>query len=206
MQELRPRRSQSARSAETRGRLLDATIECLIERGVAGTSTPEVCRRAGVSRGAQLHHFPTKASLMAAAVERLLARRHDEFRARLAEEGASLRDVDALLAALWEIYSGPTLHAWMEVVVASRTDPDLRNAMVVLNEQFVADAEQTFVEIFGAQNTPAVKPAARLIMALFDGLALNQILEDDHLLATSVLAVFRTLISGWLNPAGGGNA
>ncbi len=51
---------QEERSAETRRRLLDATVACLFERGYAGTTTTELARRAGVSRGAQMHHFPKK--------------------------------------------------------------------------------------------------------------------------------------------------
>ena len=62
------RRTQAERTAETTAKLLDATADCLVERGYAGTSTVEVCRRAGVSRGALVHHFPSKDDLVAAAV------------------------------------------------------------------------------------------------------------------------------------------
>src|SRR6185369_6387055 len=75
----RERRTQAERSATTRARLLDATIACLHDLGYAGTSTPEIARRAGLSRGAQLHHFPTKAELVTSAVEHLFLRRRDEF-------------------------------------------------------------------------------------------------------------------------------
>ena len=57
-------RTNAERSAATRVRLLDATIDCLIELGWSGTSTTEVVRRAGVSRGAQVHHYPTKEDLV----------------------------------------------------------------------------------------------------------------------------------------------
>ena len=62
---------QEERTRAMRARLLEATIECLVERGWAGTSTTVVSQRAGVSRGAQLHHFPTKNALVLAAVEHL---------------------------------------------------------------------------------------------------------------------------------------
>src|SRR5437016_14683731 len=83
------RRSNAERSAATQARLLDATIECLIERGWAGTSTTEIVRRAGVSRGAQVHHFPAKEDLVLAAVEHLLQRRIREFQATFADLPAS---------------------------------------------------------------------------------------------------------------------
>src|SRR3989337_1785880 len=72
---------QEERSRAMRQRLLEATIECLGERGWAGTSTTLVSRRAGVSRGAQLHHFPTKADLVVAAVEHLTEVRGAELAA-----------------------------------------------------------------------------------------------------------------------------
>ena len=70
----RRRRTQEERSAETRTRLLDAAIECLLKLGYAGTTTTEIATRAKVSRGAQLHHYPTKQELLTAAVEHLFER------------------------------------------------------------------------------------------------------------------------------------
>ncbi|MFI2533416.1 TetR/AcrR family transcriptional regulator, partial [Rhodococcus erythropolis] len=68
-------RTQAERTAAMRGRLLDAAVESLVELGYARTSTQEIARRAGVSRGTQLHHFPTKESLVVAAVEYLVDKR-----------------------------------------------------------------------------------------------------------------------------------
>src|SRR5579872_479866 len=73
------------RAVDTRAALLDAAIDCLVERGYAATTTIETARRARVSRGAQLHHFPTKAELMTAAVDRLLERRVADFRKAFAD-------------------------------------------------------------------------------------------------------------------------
>ena len=64
-----------------RARLLDATVDCLVAGGYAKLSTNDVVRRAGVSRGALAHHFPTKSELVAAAGTRLIERRAAEFRA-----------------------------------------------------------------------------------------------------------------------------
>src|SRR5271154_6998069 len=76
----RIRRTQQERSAAMRLRLLDAAVDCLYELGYSGTTTIEVAARAGVSRGAQLHHFPTKKRLVTVAVRPLLAKRLEEFR------------------------------------------------------------------------------------------------------------------------------
>src|SRR6202000_1318791 len=63
------RQRQADRSKQTRRKLMEATVECLVERGWTGTTTVLVAERAGVSRGAQLHHFPTQWELVAAAAE-----------------------------------------------------------------------------------------------------------------------------------------
>src|SRR3954464_15263723 len=69
------RRSQAERSAATREALLDATLACLVEDGYARTTTARVAERAGVSRGAHLHHFQTRDALLAAAADHLTAKR-----------------------------------------------------------------------------------------------------------------------------------
>src|SRR5215212_4750967 len=84
-------RTQQQRRAETRRALLDAAIESLIEVGFARTTTLEVQRRADVSRGALLHHFPSKAELLVAVVDHLAEMRAKElkgFAAQLPPERA----------------------------------------------------------------------------------------------------------------------
>lgn len=66
-------RTQEERSAATRAALLDATVACLVDYGYASLTTTRVVERAGVSRGAQVHHFPTKAQLVTEAVRHLAA-------------------------------------------------------------------------------------------------------------------------------------
>lgn len=122
------RRTQAERSAATREALLDATIDCLVDHGYAGATTPTICRRAGVSRGAQVHHFPTKADLVAQALEHLTRRRSDELRGQLLELGPE-RDLRSALLALWSAFDGPLFIAATELWVAARTDPDLGSTL-----------------------------------------------------------------------------
>ena len=79
-----PARRQEERSRSTRQRVLEAAVECLVELGWSGTTTTVVAERAGVSRGAQLHHYRTKSALVVAAVEHLAERRAAELRAEAA--------------------------------------------------------------------------------------------------------------------------
>jgi AcrR family transcriptional regulator len=195
----RVRRTQAERSASTQERLLDATVGSIVDLGLKQTSTTEVCRRAGVSRGAQLHHFPTKAGLVAAAVEHLVARRHDEFRAAYARMLDGTPSLAAVVEALWAIYSGPTLHAWQELTVAARTDPELRQLMVAVNARFFALAQDTLASLMGpaARTDSELAAATRMTLAVLDGLALNQVLEADDRVARGVLALLERLATAW---------
>ncbi|MGB3481201.1 MAG: TetR/AcrR family transcriptional regulator [Mycobacterium sp.] len=120
------RRSQEERSAETRTRLLDATIECLLRYGYAGTTTPRVAELAGVTRGAQVHHFGTKNDLMLAALQHLTAKRISTEVARFTLDFGSADDpIDAILQLVWDIHSAPIFVPIVELWVAGRTDAAL---------------------------------------------------------------------------------
>jgi len=102
------RRSQSERREETRGRLLDATFESLIEVGYAGTTIRAVTERAGVSQGAQSHHFPHRVDLVASAFEHLAEQRSARYAERARElSGDRATRLRALLDMLWEDFSSP---------------------------------------------------------------------------------------------------
>src|SRR3954467_8031034 len=103
----RGRRTQEERSATMRGRLLQATVDCLIDHGYAGTTTTAVVARAGVSRGAILHHFPTKADLVAAGVEYVLEQRNAVFRDKFSKLPKDETLLEAIIEAMWHEIHGP---------------------------------------------------------------------------------------------------
>jgi AcrR family transcriptional regulator len=129
------RRTQEQRSAKTRARLLDATIECLVEYGYNGTTTPRVAEMAGVTRGAQVHHFGSKNDLVIAALQHLASKRAAAVVANVGEltpDGRSDKPrsetkdpVGKLLELLWDVHEGPLFIAAVELWVAGRTDPAL---------------------------------------------------------------------------------
>jgi AcrR family transcriptional regulator len=112
-----------------RRRLLDATVECLVRYGYAGTTTTRVTELAGVTRGAQVHHFPTRADLVAAAVRHIAARRAELAFEKIDAVRTAPDPLDAALELLWEVHQGPVQYATMEMWIASRTDPELRDHM-----------------------------------------------------------------------------
>ena len=120
----RPRRRNAERSAATREKILNATIDCLHDLGYHQTTTVVVTQRAGVSRGAMLHHFPSKADLMRATIDYIRLR----MRAAHAEKLTPIADprerFAALVDILWGEFSQPIGVARIELILASRSDPD----------------------------------------------------------------------------------
>lgn len=133
------RRTQEQRSTEMRARLLDATIDCLVEYGYAGTTTPRVAERAGVTRGAQVHHFGSKTDLVVAAISHLAQLRAETAMREMAKVRTGSDPVGAALDFLWELHQGPLFIATAELWVAGRTDPVLASAMEKV-EPFVNNA------------------------------------------------------------------
>jgi AcrR family transcriptional regulator len=125
------RRTQAERRATTRAALLDATIDCLVEYGYAGTTTVRIVERAGVSRGAQVHHYATKAELVSDAVRHLATKRANEFLEEFADGIPKGRKrTEALLDKVWAMHTSRLFAASMELFVAARTDPELRSRLV----------------------------------------------------------------------------
>ena len=188
-------RTQAERSAATRVRLLDATIDCLVDLGWSGTSTTEVVSRAGVSRGAQVHHYPTKEDLVVAAVEHLCNRRMDEYRATLARLPASERTPAASIDLLWSIWSGPTLEAWLELIVACRTRPALRARFVEFEHRFFDAAlalfQETQPDMTG--DPEFARMALRFTFCLLDGLAVARLGGIDRAELDGVVEGFKVL-------------
>jgi AcrR family transcriptional regulator len=165
-----------------RARLLDATIDCLAASGYGGLSTNDVVRRAGVSRGALAHHFPSKTDLVVAAGQRLIAERAAEFRRRFADVPVGERTVGNALEVLWSFFDSDTFAAIVELDVAARTHRELRRSLAGTSEQVAELTRTVFLECFPEYgDRPFLDEVLRAIVALFTGFALQGMLDDDPL-------------------------
>jgi AcrR family transcriptional regulator len=183
------RQSQAEKSAAMRERILDATIDCLVDLGYARTTTIEVTERAGVSRGAMLHHFPSKIELVTAAGAHLADRLLAEFAAKIREFPLDSDVIATAIDLVWEYFSSPASYALLELTVAARTDRELYEQLrpqVVRLEDSIA---QTTRELFGvfAPKPKQLEVGRQIIYYLMHGLAVMQIWranseEADYLL------------------------
>jgi AcrR family transcriptional regulator len=163
-----------------RARLLEATVECLVERGFSGTSTTLVSERAGVSRGAQLHHFPTKNDLVVAAVEHLTEVRGAELAAAAAALPTGPRRTRAVLQMLADHFTSPVFTAALELWVAARTDPALLAAVGPLELRVGREVHRLTVDLLGADESRAgVRELVQATLDLVRGLGLANTISDD---------------------------
>lgn len=164
-----------------RARLLEATVECLVEHGFSGTSTTVVSARAGVSRGAQLHHFPTKQDLVVAAVEHLSEVRSTELRSAAAGLPTGPRRTRAVLEMLAEHVTSPLFSAALELWVAARTDAELHAAVAPLERRMGRDVHRQTVALLGVdESRPGVRELVQATLDLVRGLGLANTMSDDR--------------------------
>ena len=181
----------------------DKLMQLLALLGFARTTTLEVQRRAEVSRGALLHHFPSKAELLVAAVDHLAEMRAREMKAfasqlppertrrspaggagAIAEPeatpGTDAR-TDVVLGLLWQCFSGTFFQVAMELRTAARTDPELRRVLTVaersLRDRIVAQSRTLFGRAVAEH--PGLERALDLTLQLMIGAAMSSVLHGE---------------------------
>ncbi|UAB79320.1 TetR/AcrR family transcriptional regulator [Erythrobacter sp. SCSIO 43205] len=172
-------RWQQRKAAMTRESILQAGIDCLVERGYAGLTTSEVVRRANISRGAMHHHFANRSELVAALIDFVQHRRLEFF---LSEYLGSLRDAEpkeAIQLATdlhWQSVLTPEYSAYLELAMAARTDADLAAVLVpatkAFDKEWMDKMEDAFPQWDGRHE--ALHLASDFAAALHLGLLINR--------------------------------
>lgn len=175
-------RTQQQRREETIARLLDASIETIIEFGYARTSAALIAKRAQVSDGALFRHFPTMRELMAATLREAARRQLASYASRIAQIPADTRGPEAVMSILRDLTRNPTNGVIYELAVAARTDEKLRATLKDELEMFdrkILDAAKATpsadeLKAFGEENFEAL---VTVLINAFDGAAIFQYLR-----------------------------
>ena len=189
-----PRRTQEERSSQTQGAILDATVAAIVELGYARTTTLEVQRRAEVSRGALLHHFPSKAELMAEVIHHLALLRGRELKELAAKLPAAGDDrVSVALALLWESFTGPLALVALELRTAARTEPELARILASAERTLRDNIGRQWRHLFGEEiaNGPGFEVALDLSLHVMIGVAMSTSLHPDPQRVQSLLDAWR---------------
>lgn len=187
---------QVDRTRAMRYRLMEATIESLVEYGWSGTTTIGVSKRAGVSRGAQLHHFPNKQALVLSAVEHLMQRRREELATIAESERRTTREI---LEILSQLFVSPVFFAALELWVAARSDVELRAHVTPLERRVGRDTHALATRMLKVDDSRGAN--RQLIQATLDlmrGLAIAAALTDDSKRRKSVLDAWADVLDSQL--------
>jgi AcrR family transcriptional regulator len=189
------RRTQAQRRSQTRAKLLDATIESLIEVGYAATTTRAVAQRAGVSSGAQTHHFPRRVDLVAAAVEHLAEQRIGAMRAAAADLPADPRlGAQSLLDLLWADFSGPLFKVFVKLWIAADDDPELYERLIPLERVIAREITEAIDEHNPKLDRARVDASLFAILATLRGLALTRAFEPRRRRPRDQWAIIRPVL------------
>ncbi|MFI1188804.1 TetR/AcrR family transcriptional regulator [Streptomyces californicus] len=177
------------RSRATRQRLLEAAVACLAEHGWAGSTVSVVAERAGVSRGAAQHHFPTREDLFTGAVEYVAEERSAALRALPVQGRAEV------VAALVDLYTGPLFRAALQLWVAASNEPQLRPRVTELEARVGRETHRIAVELLGAdESRPGARETVQGLLDMARGLGLANLLTDDTARRARVVAQWATLV------------
>jgi AcrR family transcriptional regulator len=176
------RRPQAERSADTRARLIEASIKCLQRTGYSATTVSTVAAEAGVSRGAMTHQFPAKTDLMLAVVGHVFNQDVDLYRGAAAATDSARFLLD-LPDTMWRVISRPAGIAVIEIMLASRADPDLATSLRALQSRIDVQAHRWSEDLVRAAGlTPHPDAAAihELYVAAVRGLAIEATFMDNR--------------------------
>ncbi|MFF8569355.1 TetR/AcrR family transcriptional regulator [Streptomyces albidoflavus] len=181
------------RSRATRQRLLAAAVACLAEHGWAGSTVSVVAERAGVSRGAAQHHFPTREDLFTAAVEYVAEERSTALRA-LAPEGRA-QAVEALV----DLYTGDLFRAALHLWVAASDEPQLGARVTELEARVGRETHRIAVALLDAdESRPGVRELVQGLLDMARGLGLANLLTDDSARRRKVVTQWTRVLDGAL--------
>ncbi|MGN6094965.1 MAG: TetR/AcrR family transcriptional regulator [Bosea sp. (in: a-proteobacteria)] len=188
----RSERQQQARSVATYERLIAATLDVIYDVGYHAATTQEIAARAKVSRGALLYHFPARADIILAAMERLLEDGTAEIRTvtRHVQDGSL--SLEGFVDFLWALFSGRFFYLSLEMITEARNDPELRNRMIPVVKRFHEALDANWVEFCDPEKRPArqARIILNLTVCLMRGMGVQTVLRQDP-------AYFKDMIGAW---------
>ena len=166
---------QQTKSQLTRQAILQAAVDCFYEYGYANTSTAQIADKAQVSRGAMLHHFPSRAELVAATVGYLNHQRVQLFTAEenAAQAGAEFTRIDEGIDIYWRQLNTPTFIVFFELKTAARTDLELAAVLEPALAEYESAWLQTVIDLFpDLSKSNEFERATHLTQILLEGMAM----------------------------------
>jgi AcrR family transcriptional regulator len=196
----RTRRTQAARSEETRSRLCQATLDALYEGGYGKFSTEDVAQRANVSRGALTHQFPNRNSLIVAAFNYLVTSWESEWPFDGSAESESLK-IDEMVDVLWtKLFQSGNYIASLEMMLAARNDDELSTGIHEVMKRWSAHRDGIIAKLLGLPiDHPRTKYFIQLNLCVMRGIAVHHSFDPDPAADTQLLKEWKDLVLTFRN-------
>lgn len=190
----RPRRRQADRTAETRSALIEAAIQVIHRTGYNSATTAAIADEAGVSRGAIIYQFGTRAQLMSEVIASVYEREHRQYELlqRQGHDGSAIGEWPDML---WEVLSQPSGMAVIEILQASRSDRELAELVRPAQERIELISAQGMLGRFGWTDEKEMLAAVRLFVWAIRGLSIAQVLVRDPSEIERSIRFFRKMVT-----------
>lgn len=198
----RKRRTQSERTRETQDRLCRATLDVLAEIGYERASTTIICERAGVSRGAQTHHYASKHDLILAAYDHLLSQWEEERLRFLQQcEGTELVP-EAYIRFLWEkVFATKHYVAALELGLAARGDVRLHAGLQLVLSRWVELRDAIWQRHFEAARDGVDSDVFHyMTLCMLRGMTTQESLSNRRIPNEALLSAWLEISHEWIRP------
>ncbi len=167
---------QSLKSVQTKKRLIEGAIRCIVKFGYSKTTTSRVAAESGLSRGAMLHHFENGDALMHAVIAELHEKR---LRAVRRSGDVTGRDVHEVVRTYWDQLSSPSFTAFHELSIAARTDMGLARILEPAQAEFRERRYALSIDAFPEwqKNRSNFDLALALSQQTIEGMAINRLVH-----------------------------
>ncbi|MBR0986158.1 TetR/AcrR family transcriptional regulator [Bradyrhizobium liaoningense] len=197
------KRTQAERSQATQKLILDAAVRIMARKGTAGLRTGDVAKEAGVSVGAQLHHFPTKRSLVLAAFQHVNERSTEmsNQRARFARRAP---DPEAIIAAIVadasDFFFGKGFFIEMGLVFGE-ADGELRKFVRKSSRRSRFFVEKTWTDALEARGLPhaLASDILALTLGIVRGFVMRRLIDDDPARREHLVRVWIDMVKAYLS-------
>ena len=199
--EVARRRTQAERSQETRTRILKAAANLIRKRGYARFRTAEVAEEAGLSRGAQLHHFPTKDSLVVATLEYVFEQAQVLSRRRASAVNRPRDLIEAVIEDAREFFFSEHFKVAIDIVLSTSTDQSVRKQILDISRKARRPVETAWTGALAASGVPSqlASDIVALTLSLVRGMALRTLWDNDPKWFDELFSLWRQMIKVFLS-------
>ncbi|MFZ4122458.1 MAG: TetR/AcrR family transcriptional regulator [Caulobacterales bacterium] len=193
---VRRRMTQAERRDQTRAKILDASAVLLRKRGYSGLRTLEVAEAAGVSQGAQFHHFPTKRDLVIATIDHINAGLLDASRRRAQSGRAHADAISEIIADAGEFFFSDYFFIELAIGITSDDDPALQDAVRARTREFRSSVEEAWAQSLrkSGMRSALADDVLSLTLSLVRGFAVRTLIDPDQSQAKRLFKIWRAIL------------